>query len=61
MIEDRPPLEATGGVVGRKPDQAPLLSPGQQILMEDEVITPPRGGGGGVWPLSLRVHHVGYE
>ena len=28
VIEDRPPLEATGGVDGRKPDQAPLLSPG---------------------------------
>ena len=27
--------------------------------MEEEVITPPRGGG--VRPLSLRVHHVGYE
>ena len=27
VIEDRPPLEATGGVDGRKPDQAPLLSP----------------------------------
>ena len=27
--------------------------------MEEEVITPPRGGGGGVRPLSLRVHHVG--
>ena len=27
MIEDRPPLEATGGVDGRKPRQAPVLSP----------------------------------
>ena len=44
VIEDRPPLEATGGVDGRKPDQTPLLSPGWQILMEEEVITPPRGG-----------------
>ena len=44
VIEDRPPLEATWGVDGRKPDQAPLLSPGRQILMEEEVITPPRGG-----------------
>ena len=44
VIEDRPPLEATGGVDGRKPDQAPMLSPGRQILMEEEVITPPRGG-----------------
>ena len=45
VIEDRPPLEATGGVIGRKPDQTPLVSPGRQILMEEEVITPPRGGG----------------
>ena len=52
VIENRPPLEATGGVDGRKP--------GRQILMEDKVITPPRGGGG-VRPLRLRVHHVGYE
>ena len=44
VIEDRPPLEATGGVEGQKPDQAPMLSPGRQILMEEEVITPPRGG-----------------
>ena len=44
VIENRPPLEATGGVDGRKPGQAPLLSPGRQILMEDKVITPPRGG-----------------
>ena len=41
--------------------------------MEEEVITPPRGGrptvenqglpprGGGVRPLSLRVHHAGCE
>ena len=43
VTEDRPPLEATGGVDGRKPEQAPPLSPGRQILMEEEVITPPRG------------------
>ena len=71
MIEHRPPLEATGGVDGRKPDQAPLLSPGRQILMEEEVITPPRGRPtvenqglpprGAVRPLSLRVHHAGCE
>ena len=29
--------------------------------MEEEVFTPPRGGGGGARPLSLRVHHVRYE
>ena len=72
MIEDRPHLEATGGVDGWKPDQAPLLSPGRHILMEEEVITPPRGGRptienqglpprGAVRPLSLRVHHAWYE
>ena len=74
VIDDRPLLEAAGGVDGRKPDQAPLLSPGRQILMEEEVKTPPRGGrpavetqglppmgGGGVRPLSLRVHHAGCE
>ena len=44
VIEDRPPLEATGCVDGRKPDQAPLLSLGRHILMEEEVITPPRVG-----------------
>ena len=43
VIDDRPLLEAAGGVDGRKPDQAPLLSPGRQILMEEEVKTPPRG------------------
>ena len=59
VIENLPPLEATGGVDGRKLGQAPLLSPGRQIFMEDKVITPPRGGA--VRPLRLRVHHVGYE
>ena len=48
VIEDRPPLEATGGVYGRKLDHngihAPLLSPGRHISMEEEVKTPPRGG-----------------
>ena len=41
VIEDRPLLDAAGGVDGRKPDQTPLLSPGRQILMEEEVKTPP--------------------
>ena len=36
VIEDRPPLEATGGVGGRRVDH---------ILMEEEVTTPARGGG----------------
>ena len=48
VIEDRPPLEATGGVDGRRLDhngiQAPLLSPGRQILINNKVTTPPRGG-----------------
>ena len=42
-------LEAAGGTGGRHQlehhgFQAPLLSPERQILMEEEVITPPRGG-----------------
>ena len=51
ITRERPPLigdktgvmdlEAAGGGF-----QAPLLSPERQILMEEEVITPPRGGGG---------------
>ena len=32
VIDDQPLLEAAGGVDGRKPDQAPLLTPGRQIL-----------------------------
>ena len=42
-------LEAAGATEVRKVEQhelrAPLLSPGRQILMEEEVTTPPRGGG----------------
>ena len=45
MIDNRPPMEATGGAASRKPGRTPLLSPGWQISMEEEVITPPRGGG----------------
>ena len=60
VIDNRLPMEATGDADSRKPGRTPLLSPGRHILMEEEVITPPRGGGG-VRPLSLRVHHVGYE
>ena len=58
ITRERPPLiddqtgvmdlEATGGTGGRKVEhhgfQAPLLSPERHILMEEEVITPPRGG-----------------
>ena len=58
VIDNRPPMEATGGAASRKPGRTPLLSPGRHISMEEEVITPPRGA---VRPLSLRVHHVGYE
>ena len=59
ITRERPPLigdqtgvmdlEAAGGTGGRQLEhhgfQAPLLSPERQILMEEEVITPPRGGG----------------
>ena len=47
VIDNRPPMDATGGATIRKPGRTPLLSPGRQILMEEEVITPGRGGGGG--------------
>ena len=60
VIDNRPPMDATGGAAIRKPGRTLLLPPGLQILMEEEVITPPRGGGG-VRPLSRRVHHVRYE
>ena len=36
------------------------LSPGRRIDMEEEVFTPPRGGGG-IRPLSLRVCKVRHE
>ena len=45
VIDNRPPMEATGGANVGKPGRILLLSPGRQILMEEEVITPPRGGG----------------
>ena len=45
VIDNRPPMDATGGAAVRKPGRTPLLSPGRRILMEEEVITPPRGGG----------------
>ena len=52
VIDDRSgvsDLEATGGVWSQKVDQngiqAPLLPLEQQILLEEEVTTPPRGGG----------------
>ena len=46
VIDNRPPMDATGGAAVRKPGRTLLLSPGLQILMEEEVISPPRGGGG---------------
>ena len=46
MIDNRPPMDGTGGAAVRKPGQTLLLSPGRRILMEEEVITPPGGGGG---------------
>ena len=45
VIDNRPPMDATGGAAVRKPDRTLLLSPGWRILLEEEVITPPRGGG----------------
>ena len=44
MIDNRPPMDATGGAAVRQPGQTLLLSPGRRILMEEEMITPPRGG-----------------
>ena len=51
MIDDHTgvmDLEAAGGTGGRQVEQqgfqAPLLSPERQILMEEEVVTPLRGG-----------------
>ena len=55
-IDNQPPMDATGGAAVQKTGRTLLLSPGRRILMEEEVITPPRGA---VRPLSLRVHHVG--
>ena len=50
MIENRLPMEATGGAASRKPGRAPLLSPGRQISMEEEVIYTAEGRGGGGRP-----------
>ena len=38
----------------------PVVARGQRISREEEVFTPPRGGGG-VRSLSLRVYHVRYK
>ena len=58
VIDNRPPMEATGDATARRSDRTLLLSPGRRILMEEEVITPPRGA---VWPRRLKVHQVVYE
>ena len=50
--------EAAENTAVRNPSRTFRLSPGQRILMEEEVFTPPRGA---VRPLSLRVYHVRYE
>ena len=42
VIDNRSPMDATGGAAVGKPGRTLLLSPGRRILMEEEVITPPR-------------------
>ena len=44
VIDNRPPMGATGDVTARRSDRTLLLSPGRRILMEEEVVTPPKGG-----------------
>ena len=44
VLENRPPMDATGGAAVRIPGRTLLLSPGRRIWMEEEVITPSRGG-----------------
>ena len=46
VIDNEPPMDATGGAAVRQLGRTLLLTPGQRILMEEEVTTPPRGGGG---------------
>ena len=60
VIDNRPLRDAAGNTAVQNPNRTFLLSPGWRILMEEEVFTPPRGGGG-VRPLSLRVQHVRCE
>ena len=47
VIDNRPPMDATGSTAVWKPSRTFLLSPGRRNLMEEEVITPPRGGPSG--------------
>ena len=44
VIDNRPPMEATGDATARRSDRTLLLSPGRRIFMEEEVLTPPKGG-----------------
>ena len=46
MIDNRAFRDAAGNTAVRNLSRTFLLSPGRQILMEEEVFTPPRGGGG---------------
>ena len=43
VIDNRPPIDATGGAAVWKPGRTLLLSPGRRILMEEEMITPASG------------------
>ena len=59
-VIDNPALrDAAGNTAVRNPSRTFLLSPGRRISREEEVFTPPRGGG--IRSLSLRVYHVRYE
>ena len=63
MIEDRPPLEAAGGVGG--PVGGSQWNPGPSAATRTTNLDggggddTTEGGGGVVWPLSLRVYHRG--
>ena len=46
VIYNRPLRDAAGNTAVRNLSRTFLLSPGQRILMEEKVFTPPRGGGG---------------
>ena len=50
-VIDNPALrDAAGNTAVRNPCRTFLLSPGQRISREEEVFTPPRGGGGASSP-----------
>ena len=46
VIDNQPLRDAAGNTAVRNPSRTFLLSPGRRIFMEEEVFTPPRGGGG---------------